>query len=137
MAMMLPGAAAAGAGLFGLVASLVRVAVTRAGQVGAAVTIADVLNLDFFRQNAVKLAPGSDASALEDAARLAYRVMGLSNDQVLWPRRRDGNPIAPNYFVMDLNRGRAWMSSKYYSRKSVRSAARPRIARPRGVARYR
>lgn len=105
--------------------------------VGTGALVADIVNLEWLRTESVKIAPGSDAAALEEAARIAARLLNLSGEEVLWPRRRDGSPIAPMYMVLDLNRGRAWYTSKYFSRKSVRAAGRPRLARPRGVARYR
>jgi len=95
------------------------------------------VTLEWLRARALELVPGSDAAALEEAARSTSRMLGLENDEVLWPRQRNGDPINPKYFVMDIGRGRAWFATRYYSRKSVRSAGRPRIARPRGVARYR
>jgi len=124
-----------------LVSKMIQLALSRFGssaavRIGGAAVVGDV-TLDWLRQRAIEIAPGSDAAALEEAARTAARMLGLENDEVLWPRRRDGEPIVPKYFVMDIGRGRAWMATRYYSRKSVRSAARPRIARPRGVARYR
>lgn len=105
--------------------------------VGTGALVADIVNLEWLRQESVKIAPGSDAAALEEAARIAARLLNLSGEEVLWPRRRDGSPIAPMYLVLDLNRGRAWYTSKYFSRKSVSAARRPKLARPRGVARYR
>lgn len=130
--------------LFRLVAILLQramaVTASRGALVGAAagaVVAADAINFDWLQKEAVKVAPGSDVAALVEAARTAARLLNLEGDEVLWPRRRDGSPIAPNYLVLDINRGRAWYTSKYFSRKSVRAAGRPRLARPRGVARYR
>lgn len=90
---------------------------------GTAVTIADVINLDYLRREALNIAPGSDREALEEAARLAARLLGLEGDEILWPRQRSGEPIVPHYLIIDLNRGRGWFSTRYYSRKSVRGAA--------------
>lgn len=129
--------------LFRLVAMLIsrglaRMAGSRALQIaGGAAVVADVVNLDWLRQESIKIAPGSDAAALEEAARTAARLLNLSGEEVLWPRSRSGEPISPNYLTIDLGRGRAWYHGKYYSRKSVSSARRPKLARPRGVARYR
>lgn len=91
--------------------------------------ITDFINLDWLRQQALQIAPGSDREALEEAARMAARLLGLEGDEVLWPRTRSGEPISPKYLVVDLNRGRAWFSSQYFSRKSVRGAQRRGNAR--------
>lgn len=83
---------------------------------GAATGIAvasDILNLDFFRQQALRLAPGSDASALEEVARLAMRLLNLDSGQIFWPRDRiSGEPIPPLYMVLDFSRGRAWFTGR-------------------------
>lgn len=102
---------------------------------GAAVAIGDVVNLDWLRQQAIRIAPGSDKTALEEAARLAARLLGLEGDEILWPRGRNGEPITPKYMIVDFNRGRGWFSTRYYSRKSVRGAARrARTPRTRVIA---
>lgn len=83
-------------------------------QTGTGIAVAaDLLNLDFFRQNALRLAPGSDANALEEVARMAMRLMNLDAGAVFWPRDRiSGEPIPPMYMVLDFNRGRAWFTSR-------------------------
>lgn len=69
--------------------------------------------LNFFRDQALKAAPGSDANALEEVARLAMRLMNLDSGQVFWPRDRiSGDPIPPMYMVLDFNRGRAWFTGR-------------------------
>lgn len=69
--------------------------------------------LDFFRAQALRLAPGSDANALEEVARLAMRLLNLDSGQVFWPRDRiSGDPIPPMYMVLDFNRGRAWFTGR-------------------------
>lgn len=95
-----------------------------AGTTLAAVELSDVISLDWLRGQAIEIAPGSDAAALEEAARTAGRMLGLEGDEILWPRRRDGAPITPKYLTIDLSRGRAWYHGQYYSRKSVRSSGR-------------
>ena len=97
---------------------------SRAIVAGGAVAISDVINIDFLRRQALEIAPGSDREALEEAARTAARLLGLEGDEVLWPRRRSGEPIIPQYLIVDLNRGRAWYSARYYSRKSVNAGRR-------------
>lgn len=84
----------------------------------------DIINLDWLRRQSIKLAPGSDGEALEEAARLAARLLGLEGDEVLWPRQRNGEPIMPKYLVIDLSRGRAWYSTRYFSKKSVSAGRR-------------
>lgn len=42
----------------------------------------------------------------------------------LVPTRRDGSPITPNYYILDLNNGHQWFIEKYNSYKVVQSAAR-------------
>lgn len=85
------------------------------------------LTLDWFRQQALKIAPGSEQAAIEEAARTAMRLLNLSGEEVLWPvhgRRhaQAGEPITPRYMVVDLTRGRAWFMETYTSRKSVNRA---------------
>lgn len=138
---LVPFAAAAGSGMFGLVSSLVRagfmrVAGNRIAQVAGGGVAVD-LTLDWLRQQALNMAPGSDAVALEEAARTASRMLGLENDEVLWPRHRDGTPITPRYFVIDLDRGRAFVTSRYYSRKSVNARGRVNMRWPRSVSPFR
>lgn len=121
--------------MFGLVSTLVRagfmrVAGNRVAQVAGGGVAID-LTLGWLQEQALHVAPGSDPEALVEAARMAARMLGLENDEVLWPRRRDGVPITPRYFVIDLDRGRAFVTSRYYSRKSVNAARRPRVMRGR------
>lgn len=101
-----------------------------AGGAASSSLITDFINIDFLRKSALEIAPGSDREALEEAARLAARLLGLEGDEILWPRHRTGEPIAPHYLIVDLSRGRGWFSSRYYSKKSVRGA-RTRALRPR------
>lgn len=92
--------------------------------VGAvAITLADLRNA------AVLEAPQSDPAALEEAARTAARLLGLSGEEILWPthgRRhaQAGEPINPRYLVVDLQRGRGWFMESYTSRKALMSARR-------------
>lgn len=86
--------------------------------------VADFINLDWLRQQAIKIAPGSDRAALEQAARTAATLLGLAGDEVLWPVHRrgalQGEPITPMYLVVDLTKGRAWFSSRYSSTRRRR-----------------
>lgn len=93
-----------------------------AGGAAGGIIGSDIINLDWLRRESFKIAPGSDAVALEEAARTVARMLNLSGDEVLWPRTRTGDPIAPKYLTIDLGRGRAWYHTKYYSKKSVSGA---------------
>lgn len=104
-----------------------------AGFAGAALT--DVINLDFLRQESIRIAPGSDPEALEEAARTAARLLGLAGDEVLWPMSRNGTFIVPRYLTIDIARGRAWYSTRHYSRKSAMALGRRRWWKPRRFSR--
>jgi len=82
--------------------------------------VADFINLDWLTQQAIKIAPGSDKAAIVQAARTAASLLGLAGDEVLWPVHRrgalQGEPIVPMYLVVDLTKGRAWFSTRYYRR---------------------
>lgn len=88
------------------------------------IVAADLINLDWLRQQSIRIAPGSDQAAIEQAARTAAQLLGMAGDEVLWPTHRrgalQGEPITPMYLTVDLTRGRAWFSTRYYSRKSAR-----------------
>jgi len=87
------------------------------------IVAADLINLDWLRQQSIRIAPGSDQAAIEQAARTAAQLLGMAGDEVLWPTHRrgalQGEPITPMYLTVDLTRGRAWFSTRYYSRKSA------------------
>lgn len=117
-------------GMWWLVGRLVlrfsgRIAGSRAGILaGVAVT---AVTLNDLRQAAIVEAPQSDPAALEEAARTAARLLGLSGDEILWPvhgRRhaQAGEPINPRYLVVDLQRGRGWFMESYVSRKALNRA---------------
>lgn len=113
-----------------LISKAIQAMNSRPVQVGGAVAvIGDIVNLNILRQWAYEMAPGSDAAAIEEGARMVMRMLGLEGDEVLWPSKRDGGPITPKYFVLDLTRGRAWFSTKYYSKKSVNAGKRRGSAR--------
>lgn len=82
--------------------------------------VADFINLNWLEQQAIKIAPGSDRAAIVQAARNAAVLLGLAGDEVLWPVHRrgalQGEPITPMYLVVDLTKGRAWFSTRYYRR---------------------
>ncbi len=107
---------------------------TKAIAIGAgASTIADLINLDWLRRETIKLAPGSPAAAVEDAARMAARMLGLDGSNILWPRHtkgaKQGEAIIPTYFVLNLTNGQAWYTSTYNSYKSKRAYANRSYAR--------
>lgn len=92
--------------------------------VGGGLAAADFLNLDWLMAQGIKIAPGSDQAAITEAAHTAARLLGLGGDEILWPvhgprHAQAGEPIVPRYLVVDLNRGRAWYTERYFSRKSV------------------
>lgn len=82
--------------------------------------VADFINLNWLEQQAIKIAPGSDKAAIVQAARNAAVLLGLAGDEVLWPVHRrgalQGEPITPMYLMVDLTKGRAWFSTRYYRR---------------------
>lgn len=86
--------------------------------------VADFINLNWLEQQAIKIAPGSDRAAIVQAARNAAVLLGMAGDEVLWPVHRrgalQGEAITPMYLTVDLTKGRAWFSTRYYSRKSAR-----------------
>lgn len=90
-----------------------------AGGAGAS-AIADILNIDILREQAVKTSPTSDPEALEEAARAVHWMMGLSDSEVIGPRRIENW----NYFHYDPRRGRGWWTTRYLSGKSRRSSFR-------------
>jgi len=109
-----------------LLAGIGRISAT-AGVAGTAAAIVDILDIDFFRQEAEKIAPGSDPDAVNDVARAAARLFGLDGGEgALWPvhQRGDlrGQRITPQYFTINLMNGQSWFASKHYSGKSVRAA---------------
>jgi len=83
------------------------------------IVAADLINLDWLRAQGIRIAPGSDRAAIEQAARTAAQLLGMAGDEVLWPVHRrgalQGEPITPMYLVVDLTKGRAWFSSRYKS----------------------
>lgn len=121
-------------GMWELVGSLIRWAIIRAvtTPTGAAVTTGAAITLTQLRDQAQVVAGASDIQALDEAARTAARMLGLDGSEVLWPMDRLGNRIAPKYFHVDLLKGRAWYTSEYFSRKSVRA-----LGRRRGRGNYR
>lgn len=109
--------------------SFAKVAQSRGfGYAATGLAIADVINLDFLRQEAIKLAPGSGQEGIENAARTAARLLGLNGEEVLWPTHRRGpqagEPIIPRYLTIDLIQGRAWYSSRHNTYRAIQSANR-------------
>lgn len=109
-----------------LVGQLIKWAVTKIASTpgGAALGTATLVKLEDLRSQAALMAGGSDIQALDEAARTAARMLGLDGSEVLWPMDRLGNRIAPKYFHVDLQKGRAWYTAEYFSRKSVRVLGR-------------
>lgn len=109
-----------------LVGQLIKWAVTKIASTpgGAALGTAGLVSLQNLRDQAAVMAGNSDIQALDEAARTAARMLGLDGSEVLWPMDRLGNRIAPKYFHVDLQKGRAWYTAEYFSRKSVRVLGR-------------
>jgi hypothetical protein len=111
-----------GGGFIELLGMLVsRASAFMASRTGIALTsgaaISDLLNLDWFRQQSISLAPGSDRQALDEVARLAYRLMNPAGG-ILWPRDRfTGQPIPPMFLVIDFTKGRGWFTSRNPARR--------------------
>lgn len=114
-----------------LLSGYYRAAVARLTSRGALTTLgtavaADFLNLDFFRQTGIAIAPGSEGAALEEVARTIMRMLNLSGEEMLWPRHNkgptQGEPIVPMYAVIDLSKGRGWFMGKYNSFNTVQAA---------------
>lgn len=99
-----------------------------ARRVGGLAAVAGVaITLNDLRQAAIVEAPQSDPAAINEAALMAARLLGLTGDEILWPTHgprhaQSGEPITPNYLVVDFRRGRGWFLEQYTSRKSVRRA---------------
>lgn len=96
--------------------------------VGAA-GIADVLNIDVLRREAVKLAPTSDPEALEEAARQILRMLGIDGSDVRGPKKIEDW----NYFHMSMQTGQAWFTRSYISRHSQKALIRAVTRAPSGV----
>jgi hypothetical protein len=116
-----------------LVSMLFRRAVVIAGsrgvQLGAgAAAIAEIINIDVMHREALKIAPGSDAAALHNAAETVLRWLGGAGDEVMWPTHKTGplagQPIAPNYLTIDMARGRAWFHETYTKRRRFMARGR-------------
>lgn len=120
-----------------LVGQLIKWAVTKIASTpgGAALGTATLVKLEDLRSQAALYAGNSDIQALDEAARTAARMLGLDGSEVLWPMDRLGNRIAPKYFHVDLQKGRAWYTAEYFSRKSVRVLGR-RFGRRSGYKSY-
>lgn len=85
-----------------------------AGGVGSAV--ADLFGIDISREQAVRISPTSDPEALEFAARAIHWMMGLTDNDVIGPRRIENW----NYFHYDPRRGRGWWTRNYTSSRGRR-----------------
>lgn len=67
----------------------------------------------------------SDPDEQQGLEEIAKTIGHFLNDpEILWPRDRAGEPIAPQYLTIDLNRGRAWYSTRHISKKGMDSAYR-------------
>lgn len=110
-------------GMWVLIGRLVQWAMANKATTAVTAT-STALTLQGLRDRAAVEAGASDIQALDEAARTSARMLGLDGSQVLWPMDRLGNSIAPKYFHLDLIKGRAWYTSEYFSRKSVKVLGR-------------
>lgn len=76
-------------------------------------------------------APESDEADLREVANQLARM--TDEDEILWPKQRDGTPIHPAYLTISMDKGNAWFHSNYYSKKSMSAAAKRGSARGRGA----
>lgn len=112
-------------GLIGMAASkLGQFAASRGISIGigiGGVAAGSALTIDELRQQATLLAGNTGPQGLEEAARMAARMLGLGGDRVLWPiSNRTGQLIVPKYFHISLVQGRAWYTSTYVSSRRGR-----------------
>jgi hypothetical protein len=122
-------------GFLSLLGQLVsKAAASRSIQIaGAGGLIVDFLNLDWFRQTAIELAPGSDRAALDEVARMAYRLLHPTGG-ILWPRDSyTGQPIPPMFLVIDFNKGRGWFTRRLPTSRRRGFRRRRWGAGPRGL----
>lgn len=67
--------------------------------------------------------PEQEESVKMECAAMAARITGQVGDETLWPRYRRGDnageKIPGNYLVVNMHTGDSWVTSRYYSRKSV------------------
>lgn len=94
-----------------------------------AVALADLVNIDVLRREAVKLAPTSDPEALEEAVRQIMRMLGLDGSDVRGPAGIQNW----RYFHMNMATGQAWFTRRYNSEKSKKALIRAVTRAPSGV----
>lgn len=85
---------------------------------GGATLLADVLNIDFFRRELVKIGPRSDPEALEQMARFIMTALGLDGTPVIGPP----DPKDWNYFTIDVRKARAFWHKEYRSANNIKGA---------------
>lgn len=115
-----------------LIAALMTFVRSKAGQLALGVggaALGDVINIDILRQQAVKFAPTSDPEALEEAARMIMRLLGVDGSDVRGPR----NIADWNYCVINMRTGQVFWTRKYISRTAVRALVRAVTRAPSGV----
>ena len=66
---------------------------------------------------------GNTDEELKDAV-VGQVLKFIDEGDFLIPSHRDGTPISPRYYVMELETGRQWFIEKYNSYKTVQAAAR-------------
>jgi len=106
-----------------LIAALMTFVRSKAGQLALGVggaALGDVINIDILRQQAVKFAPTSDPEALEEAARMIMRLLGVDGTDVRGPRDiKDWN-----YCHINMRTGQVWWTRKYISRTGQKALIR-------------
>lgn len=96
---------------------------------GGAASVADIINIDVLRREAVKIAPTSDPEALEEAARQIMRMLGLDGSDIRGPAGIQNW----RYFHMNMRTGQAWFTRRYNSERAKRALVRSVLRAPSGV----
>lgn len=115
-----------------LIAALMAFVRARAGQLALGVggaALSDVINIDILRQQSVKFAPTSDPEALEEAARMIMRLLGIDGSDVRGPK----NIADWNYCHINMRNGQVWWTWKYISAGGQKALIRAITRAPSGV----
>lgn len=115
-----------------LIAALMQFVRSKAGQLaiaGGGTALADIINIDILRQQAVKFAPTSDAEALEEAARMIMRLLGIDGTDVRGPKSYSDW----NYCHINMRTGQIWWTRNYISRGGQKALIRAITRAPSGV----
>lgn len=115
-----PGIAALLRAVIGFIISKEGAAAIAGGVLGEIVSHEDVVN------EANRLKSGATSpEAASDAANVVSRMLGLDGSNVLWPiNRRTGQRIVPRYYIFDIQKGRAFMTTRYVPSSRYRQLRR-------------